>query len=265
MVDSASEEERLWRFLQLGDKLEELYLINSYYLFRNLQKIEWKIDWKTLVLLFVTVEQPVSIADIIKEWPFFRHYKDISPRLPPLVQLGLVDEATGPKNAKLLHATTKGRFVAAFLFYLVAFDNKDFTPFTFIKNKFPELPGFENDEVLFSSLKVLKSQMPALREYIPKVQGIFEDLNWRLDYKTLLVPLYLLEADAQSYTDLLQNYPQFGYYRELKQRVAPLVSLGVVNEEKAGRKGIALSLTRKGKLLLCFFGYLLNFPQLPSA
>nr|MDO8112467.1 hypothetical protein [Candidatus Sigynarchaeota archaeon] len=260
-----TEEEKLLRFLQLGDRVEDLYLVNSYFMMRNFQKVEWKIDWKTFILLFALADQePQSIADLIKRWPFFRHYKDISPRLPPLLQFGLVEEETGPKNAKLVHATTKGQYVSAFFFYLLAYETEDFSMFKFLKAKLPEVPGFSAPEQAFQSIKIIKSQLPAMIEYIPKIQENLEELNWRLDYKLFLIPLYLLDADDQSYTDLMKNYPQFGYYRELKQRIIPLTALGIIKEEKAGRKGAQLSLTTKGRTFLCFVGYLMAFPQFPA-
>lgn len=261
------EEEKLLNFIQIGEdasQIENLYLVNSYYLFKNLQKTEWKIDWKTIILLFTLVDKPLSIADLLKTWPFFRHYKDISPRLPPLLHFELIQEEAGAKNAKILQATTKGRYVVAFFFYIFAFDNEGFKKFSFLESQFHNLPGFNTVDDLFQSLKLIKSQVPALLEITPKIQAVLEELNWKIDSKLLLVPLYLLESEKQSYTDLIQNYPHFGYYRELKKRIIPLVSLNLVDEEKAGRKGSLLSLTRKGRMFLSLFAYLLGFPQQPS-
>jgi hypothetical protein len=259
-----TEEERFLKFLRLGERVEDLFLVNSYYMFSFFQKIEWKIDWKTFILLFVLSEKPHSIADLIKRWPFFRHYKDISPYLPILLQFNLISEEAGPKNAKFLISTAKGKFVSAFFFYLLAFENKDFLLFNFLASKFPGLPGFGSRDQLFQSLKVIKSQLPALLEYTTRIQELLAEMNWRLDYKLFLVPLYLLDSEAQSYTDMIKNYPQFGYYRELKLRIIPLTALGIVKEEKAGRKGSLLSLTSKGKSFLCFVGYLMDFPQFPA-
>ncbi len=258
------EEEKFLKFLLLGEHIEDLFLVNSYYMFRYFQKVEWKIDWKTFILLFVLTEKPQSIADLIKRWPFFRHYKDISPHLPILTQFRLVTEEVGPKNAKFLHATNKGRLVSAFFFYMLAFETNDFTMFRFLSAKFPQLPGFGTAEQAYQSFKVIKSQLPALLEYAPRIQEMLLEINWKLDYKLFLIPLYLLDADAQSYTDIIKNYPQFGYYRELKQRIIPLTALNIVKEEKAGRKGSLLSLTQKGKNFLAFVGYLMDFPQFPT-
>jgi hypothetical protein len=258
------EEEKFLKFLLLGDRIEDLFLVNSYYMFKYFQKVEWKIDWKTFILLFVLTEKPQSIADLIKRWPFFRHYKDISPYLPILTQFRLVTEEAGPKNAKLLHATNKGRLVSAFFFYMLAFETKDFSLFKFLSAKFPQFPGFETPEQTYQSFKVIKSQLPALLDYAPKIEELLQEINWKLDYKLFLIPLYLLDADAQSYTDIIKNYPQFGYYRELKQRIIPLTALSIVKEAKAGRKGSLLSLTPKGKNFLAFVGYLMDFPQFPT-
>ena len=254
--------------MRLGNEVENLYLVNSYYMMKNFQKVEWKIDWKTFILLFVLNEQQESqsIADLIKSWPFFRHYKDISPRLPPLQQFGLVEEETGPKNAKFLRITPKGRYVSAFFIYLLAFETEDFQTFNFLAKKMPELPGFMDPDSMFQSLRVIKAQMPALLDHasMTRIQEILEELAWRLDYKLFLIPLYLLDSEAQSYTDMIKNYPQFGYYRELKARIIPLTSLGLIKEEKGGRKGSLLSLTTKGITFLCFIGYLMDFPQFPA-
>lgn len=246
--------------------MEDLYLINSYYMMKNFQQFDWKIDWKTFSLLFVLTNEEQSIADLIKSWPFFRHYKDISPRLPPLQQFGLIEETTGPKNAKYLRATMKGRYVSAFFIYLLAFENEEFSMFNFLVKNLPELPGFKSPDMTLQSLKIIKAQMPSLLEkvIVNRIQDILEELAWRLDYKLFLIPLYLLDSEAQSYTDIIKNYPQFGYYRELKQRIIPLTALRLVKEEKAGRKGSLLSLTTKGVTFLCFVGYLMNFPQFPT-
>nr|MDO8118583.1 hypothetical protein [Candidatus Sigynarchaeota archaeon] len=255
------------RFLSLGERVEDLFLLNSYYLVRNMQKSEWKVDWKSFTILFVLADTPSSIADLIKAWPFFRHYKDISPRLQPLMQFGLVSETIGPKNAKILQTTQKGKFVAAFFYYMLSFENDaEFKLFTFLANKFRDeisLAGFETVQDLMQSLRIIKGQLPALMDFMPQIMEHLSELEWRFDYKVLLIPLYLLDGDDQSYTDLINNYPMFGYYRELKQRTIPLVSLGLIHEEKAGKKGNILSLTRKGRYFLCFLGYLMNFPQLP--
>ncbi len=262
-------DERLLRFLSFGENVEDLFLLNSYYLVRNFQKSEWKVDWKSFIILFVLADTPSSIADLIKAWPFFRHYKDISPRLQPLLQFGLVSENIGPKNAKILQTTQKGKFVAAFFYYMLAFENgEDFKHFQFLATRFRDetsLPGFETPDALAQSLRIIKGQLPALMDLIPRIMALLSDLEWRLDYKVLLIPLYLLDNDEQSLTDLINNYPMFGYYRELKQRTVPLVSLGLVHEERAGKKGNLLSLTQKGRYFLCFLGYLMNFPQLPIA
>jgi hypothetical protein len=265
-LSDTSEEEKLLKFLRLGEKVEDLYLVNSYYMMKNFQKVEWKIDWKTFLLLFVLTDEPQSIADLIKSWPFFRHYKDISPRLPPLLQFGLIEEEMGPKNAKFIRATTKGRYVSAFFVYLLAFSNAEFPMFNFLVKKLPDLPGFDDPDLMFQSLRIIKAQMPALLDQaaMNRVQEILEELAWRLDYKLFLIPLYLLDSEAQSYTDMIKNYPQFGYYRELKLRITPLIALNLVKEEKSGRKGTLLSLTHKGQMFLCFVGYLMNFPQFPA-
>lgn len=257
------EEEKLLEYLQLYERVEDLYLINAYYLMRNLQNEDWKVDWKTLMLPFVLLEKS-SIADLLKRWPFLRHYKDVSPRLPPLQQFDIIHEEPGPKNSKILYTTKKGRFVAAFLFYLLTYENNDFFQFNFLEKNLFDLPGFNAPEDFFESLKILKSQVPALAEYIPLIQEKIVELNWKIDYKVLLIPLYLLDTMGQSYTDLIQNYPQFGYYRELKQRVQPLISLGIISEQRAGRRGSLLQMTKKGRYFLTFFGYMLNFPNKPS-
>ncbi|MHA1370372.1 MAG: hypothetical protein ACTSRA_11730 [Promethearchaeota archaeon] len=259
-----SEEERLLRYLKLEDQLETLYLINSYYLFRNLQKEEWKIDWKTFVLLFTCVEKPLSHSEILRNWSVFRHHKEISQRLPPLLKFKLITEQAGPKNAKLLYTTQKGRYVSAFFFYLITFKTKNIPQFKFLEEKFVQLPGFNTTDDLFASLKLLKNQIPALVRYVPEISKALSELNWKIDYKLILIPLYLLDGEEQTYTDLINNYPHFGYYRELKKRVVPLVDLNLLTEEKAGRRGSFLKLTRKGKYLLIFLAYLMSFPNFPA-
>ncbi len=149
-------------------------------------------------------EKQQSIADIIKRWPLFRHSKDITPHLSILAQFRLVTEEAGPKNANLLHATNKGWLIFAFFFYMLAFENKGLSLFKF-------LSGFGTTEQTYKSFKIIKSQLHAMLHYAPRIQ----EIKRKLDYKLFLIPLHLLDADAQSFTDIIKNYQQFGYYREL--------------------------------------------------
>ncbi|MHA1791494.1 MAG: hypothetical protein ACTSVI_02550 [Promethearchaeota archaeon] len=261
--ETLKEEEKILKFLRLENNVEDLYMLNLYYILQTLGNKKWRIDWKTFTLIFVLIQKN-SIADIIKKWEYFRHYKDISPRLEPLHSLRIIKEEPGPKNSKILEITPKGKYVAAFLFYLFLEDNLEFNSFDFLKPilNVKDASSFTN---FFEHLKVLKSQVPALIEFIPKIQKTFVEMNWKLDSKLLLIPLYLLDNENQSYTDLIQNYPQFGYYRELKQRIKPLITLKLIKEEKSGKKGAQLSITQKGRRFLAFFAYLLDLPNIPSS
>ncbi|MHA1681743.1 MAG: hypothetical protein ACTSUE_12100 [Promethearchaeota archaeon] len=254
----------LLRFLHLEKKVEDLYLINAYFLMRQLENVTWKIDAKTLLLPFVFLEKS-SIADVLEKWSFFRDSDDISSRLPPLIKFNIIREDTGPGDILHLSTTQKGWFVVSFFFYVFVFDNNKALPqFDFFDKNAISLPGFDTPDNFFRSLKILKSKCLDFAKHIQLIQEKIMKLRWKIDYKVLMVPLYLLDDDDQCYMDLIQNYPQFGYYKQLKQRISPLITIGILEEEKSGRKGTMIRVTKKGRYFLSFLGYMLGFPNFPS-